>query len=224
MRIPRLAPALAVLVLAATAVAVTAAPAAAAVPPSLQLSAEAEQDLRQIESYLNSIRTVRARFSQVSSNGQAASGQIALSRPGRLRIDYDPPSPVLVVADGSFLIYYDRALDQVSYVPLGATPAGIILDQHISLAGPALTVLEVADAGDSLRLMLTRSDTPGEGTLSLFFTRAPWALSEWEVTDAQGITTRVTLSDAEFGVPLDSKLFEFRNPRLPAEGDFPSGR
>jgi Outer membrane lipoprotein-sorting protein len=188
--------------------------AGAMIPPSLQLGPDARQDLQQIQDYLNTIRTVQARFLQTSSNGGQASGQLYMSRPGKLRVEYTPPPAVLVVADGTFLIYYDKALDQVSYVPLSASPAGILLDKRINLDDPALTITDVQDAGDLVRVSLVRTESAGEGTLTLFFTRSPWQLAQWEVTDAQGITTRVSLADPVFGTALDSKLFEFENPRL----------
>ncbi len=198
--------------------------ATALLPSSLVLDASARQDLRRVEDYFNGVRTLEARFVQRSSNGQRAGGRVFLSRPGRLRIEYDPPPAVLIVADGTFLIYNDRALDQVSYLPLGSTPAGILLADRISLDDPALTVIDFSRAGNRLQLTLVRTDNPGEGTLTMVFDDEPLTLAEWQVTDAQGITTQVTLVDPQFGVPLDGSLFRFRNPRLPAEGQFPSER
>ena len=131
---------------------------------------------------------------------------------------------MLIVADGTFLIYNDRALDQVSYLPLGSTPAGILLADQVSIDDPALTVTDFGDDGSRLRLTLVRTDSPGEGTLTMVFDKAPLALVEWEVTDAQGITTQVALVDAQFGVPLDESLFQFHSPRLPKEWQFPSER
>lgn len=213
--------ALAVLVLAMTAAPW---PAAAMLPTSLALDPGQLADLRRIEAYLNQVTTMQARFLQVSSNGGRATGQVYMSRPGRLRVEYQPPPDVLVVADGQFLIYHDRALDQVSYLPLGSTPAGILLADRLSFDDPALTVTDFTDDGAALRVRLVRTDNPGEGALTMVFSKAPLALSEWEVTDAQGITTQVVLADTLFGLSLDKDLFVFRNPRLPKPGEFPSDR
>ena len=163
----------------------------ALLPSSLVLDETAHQELRQVETYFNGIRTLQARFVQTSSNGQRATGRAFMSRPGKLRVEYDPPPSVLVVADGTFLIYNDRALDQVSYLPLGSTPAGILLADRISIDDPALTITDFTDDGTRLRLTLVRTDSPGEGTITIVFDKAPLALAEWEVTDAQGITTEV---------------------------------
>jgi outer membrane lipoprotein-sorting protein len=201
---------------------VSAAPAAAVA--ALALGAEEQAQVNAVQAYLDGVRSVQARFSQVSSNGQVAAGTIYLSRPGKLRVDYDPPSPIEVVATGNFLIYHDRDLNQVSHIPLGATPAGILLDQRIGLDNPAVTMTGFTQDKETLRLSLVRSDSPGEGELTLILRREPMQLTEWEVTDAQGITTRVTLLEPRFGVALDPKLFDFRDPRWPGERAFPSGR
>jgi outer membrane lipoprotein-sorting protein len=186
---------------------------AAALAPDVAVNAEAAADLPKIERYLNGIHTLRAQFAQVSSNGETAQGQLYLSRPGKMRIEYRPPVPVLVVADGTFLIYYDRSLEQVSYVPLDATPASILLDKNISLADPDLLVTHFSNSGDTLDIGIVRRKNPGEGSITLTFAREPLSLQQWTVTDAQGVATIVTLLDAQWNVPVRDSLFQFEDPR-----------
>jgi outer membrane lipoprotein-sorting protein len=195
--------------------------AAAAIAPRLQLGAPERAELARIEEYLNGISTVRAEFVQQSSNGEQARGQLYLARPGRLRIDYQPPVPVLVIADGTFLIYYDRRLEQVSYVPLASTPASILLDDRISLAEDSLIVTGYERAGDLILVTVARASNPGEGSITLSFKENPLQLAEWSVTDAQGIVTLVTLIDPRFGIELDHALFVFQDPREPSQRPAP---
>ncbi len=190
--------------------------AAAAIAPQLQLAAEDQAELARIEEYLNGIRTVQSSFLQHSSNGERAEGQLYLSRPGKLRVEYQPPVPVLVVADGTFLVYYDRNLEQVSYIPLASTPASILLDKQISLSGGALTVTGFERGDDQTLVSLVRTDNPGEGSITLVFRKDPLALQQWSVTDAQDIVTVVSLVDPRFDLELDRKLFVFEDPRAPA--------
>src|SRR3954447_24163527 len=80
-----------------------AAPVAAAPPQrSLQLSPADQADLRRVEEYLNSVRTMTARFVQYAEGGNTAEGRVYVSRPGHMRFEYDPPSPILLVANGYF--------------------------------------------------------------------------------------------------------------------------
>ena len=168
-------------------------------------------DVLRIEAYLNGIDTLQARFLQVSSQGGTAEGDVYLARPGRMRIEYDPPVPVLIVADGSWLIYYDSELDQTTYLRLSATPAAILVDD-VSLFSGDLAVTAFERAAGVLRVTVTRADEPLEGALTLVFTDRPLALKQWTVVDAQGIATTVSLIGTRFGISLDDDLFRFRKP------------
>lgn len=184
--------------------------------PAVAMTLEKSQleAVDRIQAYVNGIKTVRSQFLQASSNGALAEGTLYISRPGHLRIEYKPPVPILVVADGTFLIYHDRELNQVSYIPLGSTPAGILLDERIALTGGDLTITDFRREKGVLELTVVRTESPMEGSLTLVFTDAPLTLRKWSVTDSQGIVTNVTLVKPKFGVPLDEKLFRFKNPKL----------
>src|SRR5690554_6153799 len=78
------------------------------------LTAEDQADVQRIEAYLNSIGSMRARFLQVDSSGGNVQGTLYILRPGRLRFEYDAPSPILIVADGTWVHYHDKELDQTT--------------------------------------------------------------------------------------------------------------
>lgn len=166
-----------------------------------------------IETYFNGVRTMRARFLQAASTGQTAEGSVALQRPGRMRIEYDPPVPVLIVADGTWLIYHDRQLNQISYLPLGSTPAGILVEDRIDLDGGELTITDFDRDAGVIRATIVRTASPAEGSLTLVFSENPLELQQWRVVDAQGVATTVSLSAIETGVKLDPELFRFVDPR-----------
>lgn len=178
------------------------------------MAAADRAQLERIERYLNAITTVEARFVQIASTGETAEGTLALARPGRMRLAYAPPSPILVVADGTWLIYADSALEQVSYLPLGSTPASILLAERIRLDGGELSVTSAAAEAGTVRITVVRRKNPSEGSLTLVFADQPLTLTQWQVTDAQGITTTVRLLEARFGVTLADKLFRFDDPRF----------
>jgi len=201
--------------------ALTAGDAGAVIAPELTLDADAQAQLQRIEASLNAVRTVRSAFQQNASNGETAQGQLYLKRPGRLRVEYQPPVPILVVADGSFLVYYDRALEQVSYIPLSSTPAGILLEKQISLDDPELVVTDYQQVDGTIRVAVTRKTAATEGSILLIFDEQTAALRQWAVTDAQGITTLVTLLDPAFNVAVDSSLFVFKDPRNSGRGGLP---
>lgn len=191
--------------------------AVAAVTPRPQLSEQDRADITRIETYLNDIRTLSARFMQVSDSGGTAEGKLYLSRPGKLRLEYDPPVPILMVANGGFLIHYDKQLKAVTHLPINSTPAGLLVREHIALSGD-ITVTAVERGPGSLRVSLLQTKDPNAGRIMLVFSERPFALSNWQVVDAQGNVTRVALIDPRAGVPLDPGLFRFTDPTMLPQG------
>ena len=189
-------------------------PSAVAAAPRKPLSEQDKADIGRAEAYMNGITTLKARFQQFAPNGNVAEGTAYFWRPGRMRLQYDPPSPLLVVADGAFLFVHYRVLGVPSYLPLGSTPAGVLVRENVQLNGKDLAVTRVTRAPGVLNIALVESDDPGQGELTLVFTEQPFALRQWRVLDAQGNTTTVSLFEAQSGITLDSKLFEFKDPKF----------
>jgi outer membrane lipoprotein-sorting protein len=184
---------------------------AARAPVPAKLNDQQKAALGRVESYLNSLRTVRARFLQVGENGGTAEGDFLISRPGLMRIDYDAPAPHLIVANGSFLIYHEKKLNQTSYLPLSRSLAGFLVRDSIRLSGD-VTVTDFQQQKGAVRVTLVKVDDPDAGRLTLVFSDDPLQLRQWTVLDGQGSLTRITLINPEFGVPLDKKLFVFEAP------------
>jgi outer membrane lipoprotein-sorting protein len=184
----------------------------AATPRAAALSAEDRAAVQHVEQFLNGIHSLSARFQQYAGDGGTASGQLIVARPGHMRFEYDKPSPILLLADGTFVVYIDNQLKQVSYLPIGSTPAWFLLRDTISLTdGVTITKLE-RDPG-VLRVTLVENKSPENGTLTLTFSEKPFDLKQWTIVDQQGKATTVVLSDARYGVPVDAKAFTFVDPR-----------
>ena len=170
------------------------------------------KDLKRIESYLDTLRTLRARFVQVTPEGGYAEGNIYLSRPGKARFEYDPPQEILLVADGQGLVFYDKGLEQVSYLPLSTSPAGFFLNERIVLNGEEVAVTALRRSPGLLQITLVNRKESETGRLTITFGDRPLVLRNWILDDAQGQTVTVALLDMETGLTLDPKLFEFSNP------------
>jgi outer membrane lipoprotein-sorting protein len=190
-------------------------PALLAIPPegraqaAFAPTARDAADLARIEAYLNGLKTMKARFLQVAPDGGITNGSAWLSRPGRLRFEYDPPAPFLLVAGQTGLIFHDSSLRQTSNIPISRTPLGILLAEQAKLSGD-VTVTGIERLPNQIHVSLVRTASPGDGSLTLTFADAPLALRQWRVVDAQRKETRVTLFNMELGGRFDPKLFEFR--------------
>ncbi len=182
-----------------------------AAPPSDGTSIEAPQpDIDRIEAYLNAITTMDSRFIQVAAAG-FAEGRIRLSRPRDMRIEYDPPVPILMVASGRLLMYHDSALKQTSFLPVNQTPAAFFLRDDISL-GNGLEVTDFEAVANTLRLSLVESGNRDSGSITLVFEDAPLRLVKWQVVDPQGTAVEVVLLDPSFGAAIDNDLFDLIDP------------
>ena len=184
--------------------------AAKAVPVALNDAQKA--DLARVEAYMNGIRTLKSDFMQVAQNGATAQGVVAIQRPGKMRIEYAPPSPHLIVTSGSFLVYVEKSLKQSSYIPLDSSLAGFLVRETIRLSGDVTVTAFEKDKG-TIRVTLAQSDDREAGALTLLFSDAPLQLRQWSVMDSQGQTTRISLLDPQFGVPVDQKLFGWDRPK-----------
>ena len=183
-------------------------PAAAVVRDPVSARAE---DVSQIEEYLNGLRSLRADFVQINPDGGTATGKLYYDRPDKMRLDYDPPSRILIIANGWKLVYQDRRLDQVSQLFTSSTPLGFLLEDEVRLSGD-VTLTDLKRRAGELSVTLVQTDEPAQGSITLVFAEQPFELRRWTVVDAQGYATHVVLERIETDVPLDRELFVYRNP------------
>ena len=175
--------------------------------PAFALSDDDAAVLKQAEGYFNAIKTLKARFVQVNPDGKSVEGDLYVSRPGRMRLVYDPPSPILMVADGTFLNYVDTKMKDTSSVALGDTPAGLLLKQNLSFSDPTIKMGGVKFGAGTIEITAAMAKDPTAGKLTLIFTESPFEFKQWRVLDAQRKEVVVTLFDAKTGLKLDEKLF-----------------
>ena len=162
----------------------------------------------EVERYLNALPTVRARFSQRNADGSVDRGEIWLWRPGLARVEYAPPTDLLLVADGTWLVYFDAELDQVSHIPMGSGPFRYLLADRVSLGGEA-RVVGIERGDGQLRIAIEDREAPEDGSVTLVFDEAPLMLRQWVVVDPQGYRTTVSLQNTVLGERFDRDWFYF---------------
>jgi outer membrane lipoprotein-sorting protein len=180
-----------------------------AAPVVLQ-GAERAAGLAQANRALNAVQRLQGRFVQSSPGGGRATGTVYIQRPGRMRFEYDAPASMLIVSDGSVVAMRDTELRTTERTPLRSTPLNLILGQSIDLERQA-RVLRVSRSGPWL--MITARDRSGQtdGQITLQFYGEQTELRSWDVIDATGARTRITLSNVTQPASFDRRLFRLED-------------
>lgn len=183
-------------------------------PPATaqEFSGEDMRDLARISNYLNGITTLEGDFVQVGPDGQLSEGQFYLRRPGRLRFEYEPPNPALVVADGFWVGVYDTRMNTLDRYPLGNTPLELLLRERVDLRAEG-AVQSIERGEGVIRVKAIEPDKPDRGSITMIFADNPLELRQWVVVDSQGLTTTVALSEMRTNVQLDPNLFFIEDPQ-----------
>jgi outer membrane lipoprotein-sorting protein len=174
-----------------------------------------KSDLVLVENYLNNIKSLQADFVQKTSNGNVVEGKFFLSRPGKMRIEYGKPAPVLIIANGSVLAYTDLELEETSYLATNSTPASFLTRQHFSFAAKDVEITGFSKTADLIRVSVVKKNKKEAGEFSLIFQTNPLKFVKMEVKNDLDETTKVSFTTSKFGMPIDDKLFVIKNKNLP---------
>jgi len=179
-----------------------------------QFTPEELDIIASVNKYLNSFQNLKGKFVQVGPSGRYTNGQFFLSRPGRVRFEYEPPSPLMIVADGSWVSIENRQLKTSEHYPLSATPLKIILADNINLLKNA-DISNVFRDKSIVTLALRDKGSTKSGQITLVFQARDMALKEWIVIDDQGYRTRISVSDLVIGIKQNPKMFFIKKPDFP---------
>ncbi|KQT77776.1 outer-membrane lipoprotein carrier protein LolA [Methylobacterium sp. Leaf466] len=182
-------------------------PAEAAGKAAPAIEADAATLVAQANAYFNGITTLTGTFIQIGADGRRIGGKLTLSKPGRLRFDYDQPSPLEVVADGTSVAVRDRKLGTQDLYFISQTPLKFLLREKIDLARD-LTVTDVGNDPGGVRIVTEdRSTLGGTSKIQLFFDSEMKILNQWRITDPQGYQTTVQLSNLQKGRTVEASQF-----------------
>ena len=179
--------------------------AAAVSLPSLA-SAQSAADLARISNYLNGISTLVGNFVQVGPDGDLSEGLFYMRRPGRIRFEYQPPNPSLIIADGFWVGVYDTLDNTLDRFPLSETPLDLLLRDRVDLRKEG-AIQSIERSAGQLRVRAIDPDAPDQGSITMIFNDNPLELNQWIVIDGQGLATTVALSDTQRNVKIDPNIF-----------------
>ena len=187
-----------------------AAPAPQVSEPAGLSEADRQRLLNRASTALAKVKTASGTFEQLSPDYSESTGRFALSRPGKVRFEYDDPSPLLVVSDGTTVGLQDSELETTDRVPLGTTPLALLLDDDIDFATEA-DVLDVTNRNGRVEITLRDKSGEMDGTLTLVMQESDMSLTGWHTLDSGGNLTQVQLTDVSYGQRLNPRLFVLKD-------------
>jgi outer membrane lipoprotein-sorting protein len=189
------------------------------VPSNIFASFDANQKAQaaRVSSYLSSLSTLVGNFVQVGPDGTKTKGDFYIQKPGKVRFEYDPPTPIAMIADGSSLAVRDRKLATQDIYPLSQTPLRYLLSDRIDLMKDTNVVNVQADDQYISVTIEEKSAIIGTSRLMLMLGAKDNQLKQWTVTDPQGYDTTVAVYNLDTSKKLDPNLFkiDFTNYSTP---------
>jgi outer membrane lipoprotein-sorting protein len=163
-------------------------------------------DLDKVSAYLNAIHSLKAGFIQIGPEGGVDQGEVAIQKPGQIRFEYRPPSPVSIVATGGRVYVKNARLNTVDSYDLSDTPLGLLLNESVDLKTNT-AVIGVSEQEGSITVRARTSTNRNDSNITLVFSAPDIELRQWTVRDNQGGNTTVALRNLEVGPVLDPALF-----------------
>ncbi len=189
-------------------------------PANVFASFDANQKAQaaKVSNYLSSLQSLAGNFVQVAADGSKTKGDFYIQKPGKMRFEYDAPSPIAIIADGSSLAVRDNKLATQDIYPLSQTPLRFLLSDRIDLLKDTNVVSVTADDVFISVTIEEKQALIGTSRLMLMVGAKDGQLKQWTVTDPQGYDTTVAVYNLDASKKVDPSLFkiDFTNYITPA--------
>jgi outer membrane lipoprotein-sorting protein len=160
---------------------------------------------QKIADHFSSVKTMMGEFVQFGPKGEQTGGKFYIQRPGKLRFNFEDPSPIRVIADGQNVVIGNLKLKTWDLYPLTKTPLSLLLADKIDLSNQS--VREVREESDLTTIVLGNKSIFGDSTITMMFDPKTYDLRQWTITDLQNKDTSVMIYNVQNGVRFDDKVF-----------------
>ncbi|MGF9694924.1 MULTISPECIES: outer membrane lipoprotein carrier protein LolA [unclassified Rhizobium] len=173
--------------------------------PSALAQAAAGPAAQKIADHFSSVKTMMGEFVQFGPRGEQTGGKFFIERPGKLRFNFEDPSPIRVIADGKNVVIGNLKLKTWDLYPLSKTPLSLLLADRIDLSNQM--VRDVKQESDLTTIVLGNKTVFGDSTITMMFDPKTFDLRQWTISDLQNKDTSVMIYNVQSGVRFDDKVF-----------------
>jgi outer membrane lipoprotein-sorting protein len=172
------------------------------------LNPEQRAIIAKVDNYLSNTQTLTGNFVQVGPDGSRTKGTFYISKPGKVRFEYEDPSPIELIADGQSVVVRDRKLATQDVYPLSQTPLRFLLANHVDLTKDTNLVAVYADDVFVTVVVEEKNGVVGTSRLMIMFSAKDMQLKQWTVTDPQGYDTTVAVYNLDTSKKPDPSMFK----------------
>lgn len=177
-------------------------------PGGIELDKKQMELVQKVNAYFRDLPDLKGNFVQTNADGKTQRGKLLFKRPGRFRFDYARPSRMVIVSDGTQLAIQDADVNSDERIELDQTPFRVLLRQDVDLLRDA-RILEVQEVDGVIVIALQDKSPDTVGRIKLHLAQKPaLELKQWITTDAQGLDTRLDITELTKGEELDAALFK----------------
>ena len=176
--------------------------------PSGSLTPDQRAIIDKVNAYLSGLQVLSGRFVQVGPNGGRSEGDFFISKPGKVRFEYDDPSPTELIADGQSVVVRDRRLATQDVYPLSQTPLRFLLSNNVDLMRDTRLLSVYVDDVFVTVVVEETNGIVGTSRLMIMFNAKDMQLKQWTVTDPQGYDTTVAVYNLDTTKRPDPNLFK----------------
>lgn len=183
--------------------------------PQPGFTANKHEAIAAISEHFNSVPTMTGEFIQFGPTGEQTGGTFYIHRPGRIRFNYEDPSPIMVVSNGKTLAVNNKKLKTWSYFPLKKTPLSLLLSDKLKIDDKSIRSVDAQE--DITTVVMGDKTIFGDSEITLLFDPKTQDLRQWTIKDAKGKETSVMIFNVEKNVKIPKKLFSIKGSKKRAQ-------
>jgi outer membrane lipoprotein-sorting protein len=168
-------------------------------------SLKSDENIKKIFSYLENFSSLKSDFIQINNNGNILTGKIFLSRPGKIRIEYNE-NPLVVISDGKKVATVNKKLKNVTFYSLNDIPIKMLLYKDFDLN--TIKILNYREKDNNLFLNLTENKFAEQGFVEIIFEKNPFQMKKWTVISNDQSKTEILLNNLEFNSKIEKNKFD----------------
>ncbi|WDM85487.1 outer membrane lipoprotein carrier protein LolA [Ehrlichia sp. JZT12] len=153
--------------------------------------------------YFNAVKSFKAEFVQTNSaNHTVQYGTVLMKKPGLLKWDYHPPTPISIIIRESIISYYDKEFEEYSYSTINNPIIRVLSSDIKHIENIEFININTIDNQKVVTIKYTKADIQAD----IIFNIDPISIIGFNISNSDSVTyiqfyniqNNTTIEDKEF--------------------------